>query len=158
MHLIRKEAKDHLMTQILRLLPKIVLNLSFQEEREASDLSLLFDLKKPSISFTDYIKRIVLEGEIESSTIIYALILMDKVLSSHQITLRGNNIYKIFFISILLSVKYLEDVIYDDLFYSMLAGITLKEMVILENEFLIMIDYRLHVEINLFNRYLSEFI
>ncbi len=158
MHTLELEANEHIKHQILRLIPQIVNNLTCQQEIENNQKSLLFDLKKPSLSFNDYLKRIVLEGEIESSTVVHALILMDRILCNNQIALIGNNIYKIFFISILLSLKYLEDIIYDDSFYSLLSGIPLKEMVTLENEFLIMLDYRLNVDVKLFNRYLSQFI
>ncbi len=158
MQYIQKEANDYLKNQILRLLPKIVINLTNEHEKGVvSSSSLLFDLNKPSISFSDYIKRIVDDGEIDSSTLIHALILMDRVLSSHLIALKGNNIYKLFFISILLSVKFLEDIIYDDLFYSLLSGIPLNDMINLEHEFLVMLNYRLYVEVKLFNQYLIEF-
>ena len=104
----------------------------------------------PNISILNYLKRIVEYTNIEESTLICALIYIDTVAKNKKIT--NLNIHKILFSAILASIKYNEDKIYRNSYYSQIAGISLEELLKIENEFLNLIQFKLFIDDN---KYLS---
>ena len=63
----------------------------------------------PNISFEDYLIRIQIYSNIEKSTIIISLILIDRLFQLSNVTLAYHNIHRIIFSAILISIKYNED-------------------------------------------------
>ena len=98
----------------------------------------------PNISILNYLKRIVEYTNIEESTLICALIYIDTVAKNKKIT--NLNIHKILFSAILASIKYNEDKIYRNSYYSQIAGISLEELLKIENEFLNLIQFKLFID------------
>ena len=98
----------------------------------------------PNISILNYLKRIVEYTNIEESTLICALIYIDTVAKNKKIT--NLNIHKILFSAILASIKYNEDKIYRNNYYSQIAGISLEELLKIENEFLNLIQFKLFID------------
>ena len=109
----------------------------------------------PKISLFEYLLRIQKYSGIENSTIIIALIYIDRICIKKGITLTRYNIHRILFTSVLISIKYNEDIIYDYLYYSKIGGITPAELSKLENEFLKMIGFELFVSEEVYNKYYS---
>ena len=107
----------------------------------------------PKISLYDYLFRIQKYAEIEDSTIIIALIYIDRICNKKGIILSKYNIHRILFTSILISIKYNEDIIYSNLFYSKIAGISVNELNLLEKEFLNTIDFELYISDSLYQKY-----
>ena len=52
-----------------------------------------------------------------------------------------------------MSIKYNEDIIYVNDFYSQIAGVTVSELKILEYEFLKLIDFELYASSKLYKKY-----
>ena len=107
----------------------------------------------PKISLFDYLFRIQKYSEIENSTIIISLIYLDRICSKKGIKLTKYNIHRILFSSILVAIKYNEDIIYDTKFYSKIAGVSVDELKILEYSFLKIIDFQLFVSDELYKKY-----
>ena len=107
----------------------------------------------PKISLFDYLLRIQKYSGIENSTLILSLIYIDRICSKKGIVLTKYNIHRLLFTAILISIKYNEDVIYDNSFFSKIGGITLHELVVLENEFLKIIDFELFVSDEVYQKY-----
>ena len=63
----------------------------------------------PNISIEDYLIRIQTYSKIENSTLIISLILIDRVCQRNNLTLTYYNIHRILFSSILISIKFNED-------------------------------------------------
>ncbi len=106
----------------------------------------------PQISIYDYLNRIVKYTNIEQSTLVTALIYIDR-LCQKGFTINEHNIHKLLFTSILIGIKYNEDDVYKNSYYSQIAGVTMKELIRMENEFLSLIDFNLFIETNLFDKY-----
>jgi hypothetical protein len=70
-----------------------------------------------------------------------------------KLTLTKFNIHRLLFISIIASIKYNEDIIYNNLFYSKIGGITETELIKLETYFLKIIDFELFVRDDLYQKY-----
>ena len=107
----------------------------------------------PKISLFDYLLRIKKYSEIENSTIIISLIYIDRICKRNQIILTKYNIHRILFTAILISVKYNEDIIYDNSFYSKVAGVPAEELISLEKAFLKMIGFELFISDEIYKKY-----
>jgi hypothetical protein len=107
----------------------------------------------PTISLNDYLNRIIKYTEIEKKTLIIALIYIDKYSLSRNETISIHIIHKILFAAVLLSIKYNEDLVYTNEYYSLIAGIPLKEMNQIEYEFLNQINFNLFINEDLYNTY-----
>ena len=99
----------------------------------------------PSISIKDYLLRIQNYTEAEESTFIIALMYINRLNKIGKIYLTPYNIHRIVFVAILLAIKYNEDLQYDFNFYSMIAGIPMKELKYLESEFTCLIKFNLYI-------------
>ena len=117
------------------------------------DNSLFSRQQIPKISIFDYLLRIQKYSGIEESTIIISLIYIDRICKKKGIVLSKYNIHRLIFTAILIAIKYNEDIIYDNLYYSKIGGVTKKELLILENEFLQLIDFNLFVSNKIYQKY-----
>ena len=100
----------------------------------------------PNISIKDYLIRIQNYSEMEKSTLILSLILIDKMCKKSGIVLTHYNIHRILFSSVLISIKYNEDSYFDNNFYSQIAGVKPNELKLLEYTFLEYNDFNIYVE------------
>jgi hypothetical protein len=145
-------AYRNLVKEIADLLYSIVLK--NKKNKKAKDENSPFVHKNaPSISIYDYLLRILNYTKIDKSTLIISLIYIDKICLKKEIALTKYNVHRILFSSILIAIKYNEDKIYDNLFYSKVAGISLKEINVLENKFLKIIDFDLFISKEVYEKY-----
>ena len=89
----------------------------------------------------------------EEGSIINALILIDNLCDRNDIYLTKMNYHRILLISVVISIKYNEDVFYSNLFYSKIGGIKLQELNELEIEFLKLINFRVYTVETVFIKY-----
>ena len=112
----------------------------------------------PNISIKDYLIRIQNYSEMEKSTLILSLILIDKMCKKSGIVLTHYNIHRILFSSVLISIKYNEDSYFDNNFYSQIAGVKPNELKLLEYTFLEYNDFSIYVndiEYEQYEKYLN---
>ena len=107
----------------------------------------------PNISINDYLIRIQTYSEIEKSTLIIALILIDHTCKKSGLILNYYNIHRVLFGSILISIKYNEDNYYDNKFYSEIAGVKLKELKLIEYAFLELNNFNVFVDTKEYEQY-----
>ena len=123
-------------------------------EKIIAQKKLLFNAKElPTITIKNYLYRIQTYSEAEDNTLIFALILIDKICETGSIILTEYNIHRLLFISILISIKYNEDLVFELDCYSKIAGISKKEIKKLEYEFLTLIKFEVYVQKTLFDNY-----
>ena len=108
--------------------------------------------KTPKISLKNYLLRILKHSEIEINTLIGSVIYLDYICNKNYI-ISKYNIHKLLFISILISAKYNEDVIYDNKTFSEISGMALNEVNQMENIFFKAMDYNLFISEEHFNTY-----
>ena len=107
----------------------------------------------PNISLQDYLIRIQTYSNVEKSTLIISLMYIDRLCNKANITLTYYNIHRILFSAILLSIKYNEDSFYDNKYYSQIAGVKVKELQILEYNFIKLLNCELYVSRELYDKY-----
>ena len=141
-----------LLFKISSILSKII------SQNESFPQSSVFSANEPpKISLFDYLTRIKTYGEISDSTLVLSLILIDRFCEMNSVLLTAYNIHRILFVSVLISVKYNEDIFYDNVFYAELGGVSLKELNTIENTFIDMINFTLYVDSTIYEKYVKYF-
>ena len=107
----------------------------------------------PKISISDYLVRILKYSFIERNTLIISLIYIDRLCEISKITLTYYNIHRILVGSILIAIKYNEDSIYNNKYYSEVAGVSLKELNLIEKKFIELCNCKMFVSNNIFEHY-----
>ena len=107
----------------------------------------------PNISIEDYLLRIQTYTNMEKSTLIISLIFIDRLCHIADVTLTYFNIHRILFTAVLISIKYNEDSFYENNYYADIAGVKLKELKLLEYTFISMVDFKLYVSNEIYEKY-----
>ena len=107
----------------------------------------------PKISIFDYLVRILKYSFIERNTLIISLIYIDRLCELSKITLTYYNIHRILVGAILIAIKYNEDSIYNNKYYSEVAGVSLNELNLIENKFIELCNCKMFVSNNIFENY-----
>jgi hypothetical protein len=156
----KKKKKDIVIIELIYKILKEIIEDNKNEFSNNCNSSMItktvFYMKNlPNMKFIDYIKRINKYLKPESSSLILALIYIDRICSEKEnnVILIDNNIFKLFLIALTLAIKYNEDFYDDNAYFAKVGGIDLKEINIIEKEFLNLIDFRLFVSDDIFNKY-----
>ena len=105
----------------------------------------------PKITLIDYINRIITYSDSEMNTLICSLIYIDRINKIKAIN--EFNIHRIFFTAVLISIKYNEDIIFNNDYYSKVAGVKLNEINKMELEFISLLDFNLYIDPEEFGSY-----
>ena len=124
-------------------------------KKKFSKKSLFFceDRKILEISIYNYIYFIFCYLDLDISIIILSLIVINRLLERSNDYLSKKNFYKLFITSCFLNSKQNEDFSYNYEFYASAGKINKNELIILEKEFITMIDYKLFVNDEIYKRY-----
>ena len=128
-------------------------NLKNYKEKILHQKKLVFNSPYTLITLKDYLYRIKSLTEVEDNTLILSLIYIDKICENASIILSEFNIHKIVFSSILIAIKFNEDLYYDNKFYAQVAGVSPKELKKMESEFLRLIKFDLYINRKIFCKY-----
>ena len=82
----------------------------------------------PNITINNYLMRIQNYSGIDKTTLILALIYIDRICEIAEITITYYNIHRLLFAAILIAIKYNEDIYFENTYYSQIAGISVKEL------------------------------
>ena len=109
--------------------------------------------KIPKITVLEYLHRINQFTELERSTLICTLIYLDRITKSNLIILTEYNVYRLLLMSIIVSIKYNEDVNFLNDYYCKIAGLNLKEFNKIEAEYVYCINFNFFIKDNEFQTY-----
>ena len=109
--------------------------------------------KIPAISIKEYIERILKYSKAFKEIVIIILIYLDTICAKNKIYLNYNNIHKFIFAAFIVAIKFYEDDNYSISYYAKLGGISKKEAIKLEYEFMCLIDFKLFVNQKLYEKY-----
>ena len=110
----------------------------------------------PSISLFDYLQRIIKYVRIELSTLIIAMIYIDRI-CREKVFLNEFNIHRIMLISIYMAYIYNEDCIFDNKYLALVSGLSKAEMMTLQEDFLDLVEFNLYVSDDEFEQYKKYF-
>ena len=138
---------------IYSTLEKLINNEKQKKDTDLKELIKPFNSKTISeISINDYLKRIIKYTNCGINSLIYSIILLDRICLKN-INLSSYNIHKFLFATILLAIKINEDNIYSNTYYSQIAGVSLKELNLMEYNLSIIFNFNFFVNERIFNLY-----
>ena len=93
------------------------------------------------ISITDYINRLIISLNLTNVIMITSIIYIERL----NINITNYNIHKLLLVSMLISSKYVEDVYFNNRYWSRCGGITISVLNKLEKNYLQKINYKLFI-------------
>lgn len=111
--------------------------------------------KIDNYEFDDYFEMCVKALKLEENLVILVLMNLDKLLVKNFI-LTQQNVKRVLFTCIVITHKFYEDDVYTNKDLSEIGGISEKELLLLENEFLEIIEYKLFISDESFIKYKRE--
>lgn len=147
------EIPKHMMKisySISEILNELIKNNSLKKDNKQKE-DIFNTIQIPNIELFDYIIRIISYSNCEENTLISALIYIDRIAKIKKISFY--NVYKLIFTSILMSLKYNEDEIYKNDYYSQIAGVSIYELKKMEYEFYILVNFNLYINESNFMKY-----
>ena len=146
-----KEGNDDgdLLLIVSRVFTKIIID-NLRCKANTRDISLQKELpfysdNIPNISIREYCDRIVRLTHCEEGSVISSLLYVDRVCKNNNLILTLNNVHKMIFTAMIISIKYNEDECYTDDYYAKVGGISLLDHVQLQHAFLQLIKYNLYI-------------
>jgi len=130
-------------------------NFSNKIHNKNSNIKIFYNKFIPEIKLSEYVLKIIELTKCEFNTIIYSLILIDKLYFKGFI-INEYNIYKLLYISIIISIKMNQDIIYDNKYYAKILGVEPKELLILEMNFLTLLNFNIYISNDSFQYYLEN--
>ena len=112
----------------------------------------------PQISIEDYIKRILKYTQMNISSLILAIIYIDKMCEKNSYILCFNNIHRLILSSCLLSIKFNEDITFHNDLYARISGESVENVNKLEYELYVLLNFSLFVDYNYYEKYFEYFI
>ena len=109
---------------------------------------------QPSIPLFVYLQRILKYVKIEFSTLIIAMIYIDRI-CKEKVFLNEYNIHRI--ISIYMAYIYNEDCVFNNEYLALVSGLSKAEMMTLQEDFLDLIEFNLFVSDEVFEQYKKYF-
>ena len=122
-------------------------------DSKASLLKPFISKKIPNISLFDYIERLLKYSKAFNEIMIIILIYLDTICAKHKINLNYYNIHKFILAAFIVAIKFHEDDYYSISYYAKLGGVSKKEAIYLEYEFMNLIDFKLFVNQQLYEKY-----
>ncbi|XP_010277841.1 PREDICTED: cyclin-P3-1-like [Nelumbo nucifera] len=116
-------------------------------------ITIFHGLKAPTMSIRKYIDRIFKYSGCTPSCFVVAYIYMDRFLQQTDVYLTSLNVHRLLITAVMLAVKFVEDVYYNNAYYARVGGITIAEMNRMEMKFLFSLEFRLHVTTETFKSY-----
>lgn len=128
-----------------------------EEDDDESSIIKSFSTKNPpQITIKKYLYRIMKYSKPEPSTIIIALIYIDKVCENSNLQLSMRNIHRLILTSFVLAIKYNEDDFYSNGYYAKVGGIKQKELNELEYNILLLLEFSVFIDTETYEKYQSQ--
>lgn len=149
------ENNDTLKTHIIDSIALCLEELIKDKRKTAHDIFYLSLI--PQISLNEYIKNLIKLTNMNISTLIIAIIYIDRFCYLNNYILTINNIYRILISTCLLSLKFNQDEKITNKKYSEIVHVSIKDLKILEFQMYLKLQFSLVVEIKLYKKYFDYF-
>jgi hypothetical protein len=124
---------------------------------DPSQLTLFDSVRPPSIAVKDYLQRIQRYFGCAPECFVLSLVYIDRVLLANDwFRITRLNVHRLIITSVLLAVKFFDDVFYTNSYYAKVGGIRTKELNSLESRFLRLLHWKLYVSPKEFAHYMQS--
>lgn len=136
---------------LLGVMAELIDRRNKDHERDKSDIFSSSSI--PKIPLKNYLERISKMCEVENSTLILALIYLNRFQKATSQRITKFNAHRLLLISIVVSVKINEDYIMKDSCYAAIGGIKIELLATLERAFLDSLEWDLYVDDETYQAY-----
>ncbi|KAI3719201.1 hypothetical protein L6452_20096 [Arctium lappa] len=115
----------------------------------------VFDCNEtPDMTIQSYLERIFRYTRAGPSVYVVAYVYIDRFCQSlPEFRITGRNVHRLLITTIMVASKYVEDMNYRNSYFARVGGITTEEMNTLELEFLFLMNFKMHVNVSVFESY-----
>jgi hypothetical protein len=118
----------------------------FNEKHVPTTFTVFHSTRPPTVPIKSYIERIHKYTNVSSGCLVAASCYIDRFIQANpDIVLCGLNVHRLIITSIVISMKFLDDLYYNNAYYAKVGGLPAPEMNALELEFLFRLNFKLHV-------------
>ena len=145
---------------VVKVMDSVLRRMIEQSTQRADTQKLLTKFQSssvPGISVLDYLYRVSNYAKCSDSCFIIALVYLDRLIETRSVALTVLNVHRLIITSVLVAAKMYEDEYFNNSFYARLGGVSVAELNALELEFVKLISFCTHVDLQIFNRYFIEF-
>ena len=150
---VEKKASTGLLKIIAEVLEDICEQSKIKNDENLFLVKSFMTKKRPNISIYDFLTRLYKYSKVSENILILVLIYIDRLCHNRKICLNYFNIHKLILASFVTAIKFVSDEFYSLEFYSKLGGISQKEIILLEYEFIALLDFKLFVDEKLYEKY-----
>jgi len=105
----------------------------------------------PKITISAYVNRIFFYSNCSEECFVIALIYIERLIGlNKRFFVNEFNVHRLILTSVMIAAKYCDDQHFHNSYYCRVGGLSCKEINVLEREFLLMVNFNLHVENELF--------
>lgn len=114
--------------------------------------------RAPGISIRDYLMRIHKYASCSPECFVLALVYIDRLQRMQGFVLTHLNVHRVVITSVVLAAKFFDDHYFNNAYYAKVGGVLCKEMNELEIEYLLLINFSLHVGTDTYARFYNELV
>ncbi|CAO3610727.1 unnamed protein product [Cunninghamella blakesleeana] len=154
--LVHHPIKDtiYMLTGLLEKITKTNDKLQSHKDTSTGQLTCFHARSIPSIDIESYLLRILKYCPCANECFLSLLIYFDRMArNTTQLRLDSFNIHRLIISGVMVASKFFSDVFYTNIRYAKVGGIPVKELNILELEFLRMNDFKLYIKLEELQKY-----
>eukprot|EP00741_Cyanophora_paradoxa_P022492 tig00021464_g21718.t1 len=108
----------------------------------------------PNIGVQAYLERIAKYASCSSACFIMALIYIDRIMQREKtFIITSLNVHRLIVTAVMVAAKFMDDLYYNNNYWSKIGGVSCAELNSLELDFLFMVDFELNVQPEVFREY-----
>mmetsp|Transcript_21795 Transcript_21795/g.46001 ORF Transcript_21795/g.46001 Transcript_21795/m.46001 type:complete len:436 (+) Transcript_21795:413-1720(+) len=155
-----EEAADgSILVQVLAAVLERLVNTNKSTARsDPGQVTKFHALKAPGIGVEAYLVRVHKYASCSNECFILALIYIDRLIERNNFLLTELNVHRVVITAILLAAKFFDDAYYNNAYYAKVGGVLVSELNGLEVDFLFRINFSLHVQPEVFEKYKAELV
>ena len=110
--------------------------------------------RTPAISVREYLLRLETYMKCSEECYLLALIYIDRIVNREpDIVINSHCIHRLILTGVVIAAKFVDDVYYKNSYYAHVGGISIRELNLLEHQFLSFLDFNLYITYEDFNFY-----
>ena len=153
-----KDLNSTIITSIILNLKELIEENEQKNNNKKNYRDIFYLPKIPIISLDDYVRRLFIMTKMEISSLIISIMYIDRFCDKFDYVLNLYNIYKLILVTCLISIKYNEDIFIGTKQYSEIAGVSVRDLNILEYQMFVLLDYNLFIENEYYQQYYDYFL
>lgn len=148
------QPSDATIVSIAETLVRAAAQAALNKPRTAQPLAVFDAVSLPPLSLLEYARRIFKYFQCSSESAVLSLVYIDRFLQAQpDFTISELNLHRLLLTSAILAAKFFDDVYLFNSYYAQVGGVPLLELNNLEATFLKVVDYRLNVDGEVYNKY-----